>query len=53
MANSSHERDFIFCGLRKGGKLRNDKPIHQRAVNQIIEETVKLSGVEFMTHDAR
>ena len=53
MANSSDERDFIFCGLRKGDKLRDDKPIHQRAVNQIIEETVALSGVEFTTHDAR
>ena len=53
MAHSSDERDYIFCGLRKGGKLREDKLSHQRAVNQIIEETAKLSGIEFTTHDAR
>jgi integrase len=44
---------YIFCGLRKGNKLREDKPIHQRAVNQIIEQTAKLSGVDFTPHDAR
>lgn len=53
LANSSEVREYIFCGLRKGGKLRKDTPVHQRAVNQIVEETVKLSGVEFTTHDAR
>ncbi|MEL7435716.1 MAG: site-specific integrase [Chloroflexota bacterium] len=53
LANSSDKRDYIFCGLRKGGKLREDKPIHQRAVNQIIDETVKQSGIAFTTHDAR
>jgi integrase len=53
MAHSKQDREYIFCGLRKGGKLREHKPIHRRAVNQIIEETVKLSGIEFTTHDAR
>lgn len=53
LAKSSGEREYIFCGLRKGGKLRDDKPIHQRAVNQIIDETAKLSGIVFTTHDAR
>jgi integrase len=52
-ARSSHERQFIFCGLRKGGKLRDDKPIHQRAVNQIIDQTSQQCGIDFTTHDAR
>ena len=50
---SSQDRQYIFCGLRKGGKLRDDQPIHQRAVNQIIQETARLSGIDFTTHDAR
>ncbi|MEM9955459.1 MAG: site-specific integrase [Chloroflexota bacterium] len=52
-ANFSEEREYIFCGMRKGGKLRADKPIHQRAVNQVIDATVKQCGIEFTTHDAR
>ena len=52
MTHSSYEREYIFCGLRKGGKLLEDKSIHQRAVNQIIEETAKLSGIEFNTRCA-
>lgn len=53
IAHSSDERDYIFCGLRKGGKLREDTPINERAVNQVIEETAKSSGIDFSTHDAR
>lgn len=53
IAQSKQDREYIFCGLRKGGKLREDMPIHQRAVNQIIEQTAKLSGIDFTTHDAR
>ncbi|MEL7435492.1 MAG: tyrosine-type recombinase/integrase [Chloroflexota bacterium] len=53
LAHPPKERDYIFCGLRKGGKLRENKPIHQRAVNQIFEETVQQREIKFTTHDAR
>ena len=52
-ANSEKAREFIFCGLRKGGRLRNDKPLHVRAINQIVEQTTTISGVTFTPHDAR
>lgn len=52
-ANSDQPREFVFCGLRKGGRLRKDRPMHVRAVNQIVDQTAVMAGVEFTPHDAR
>lgn len=53
IASGNEPRVYVFCGMRKGNKLREDKPMHRRAVNQIVDQTTKLSGVEFTPHDAR
>ena len=46
-------REFIFCAVNKADKPGKDRPIHARAVNQIVEHTSTLSGIEFTPHDAR
>lgn len=46
-------REYVFCAVRKGDKLADDKPMGVRAVNQIIEKTSNATGIVFKTHDAR
>lgn len=46
-------RDYVFCAINKADKPGKDRPMHVRAINQIIERTTALSGIEFTPHDAR
>lgn len=53
-AQSAHgARHYVFCGVTRGEHLRADKPLHVRAINQIVEETSAHSGIAFTPHDAR
>lgn len=47
-------RTFVFCGFRKGDKLREDKPIQPNAIYKIIKPLEMMLGIEGLSpHDAR
>lgn len=46
-------RNFIFCAIRKGEHIGQDKPISGTDVYRIVKATESISGIEFKPHDAR
>jgi integrase len=46
-------REFVFWALAKGDKLGEDKPMSLRAINKLVDETEKRSGITFKPHDLR
>lgn len=47
-------RKFIFCGFRKGDKLREDKPMSTNAIWEVIKKVESIIGLEGLSpHDAR
>jgi len=44
------KREIVFCAVLKGNKLGDDKPMNERAINQIIEATGNRAGVKLTPH---
>lgn len=50
----THGRTFVFCGMRKGDKLNEDKPIGTNAIWKVVKETGEIIGIDNLApHDAR
>ena len=47
-------RTFVFCGIRKGDKFREDKPVATNAVWRVLKPVEAALGLEGLSpHDAR
>lgn len=46
-------RRFVFCGVRKGGKLRDDKPATAQTVYRVIKHVQDVTGLYLTPHTAR
>ncbi|MFW5692500.1 MAG: tyrosine-type recombinase/integrase [Chloroflexota bacterium] len=52
-AASKTDRQYVFCAITRWDTLRQDAPLHVRAVNQIVDQTAASAGETFTPHDAR
>ena len=50
---SAYKREFVFCPLRKGNRLGEDKPIAGTDVYRIVKATEAACGITFRPHDLR
>ena len=46
-------REYIFCAVKKGGRLGADKPIDGTDVYRVVKATEDLCSIEFKPHDLR
>ena len=47
-------RTFVFCGFRKGDKLREDKPMSTNAIWEVVKKLEMAIGLDGLSpHDAR
>lgn len=47
-------RKYVFCGFRKGDKLREDKPMSTNAIWEVVKKVEPVIGLEGLSpHDAR
>lgn len=46
-------REFVFCGVRKGGYFAADKPMGTNTAWRVVQATGHAIGVDFAPHDAR
>jgi integrase len=50
----SGDRQFVFCGFRKGDHLAKDEPMKDQAVYEVLQETGKALGIDYLSpHDMR
>jgi integrase len=50
----SGDRDFVFCGFRRGDHLAKDAPMKDQRVYEVLLETGKALGIDFLSpHDMR
>ena len=47
------DRAYVFCPVRKGDKLGDDKPIDGKDIYRVLQSTANAAGVEFHPHDLR
>jgi len=50
---AGNERQFVFCSMKKGCKVGDDKPTHSQTVYLVVKTTERQSGVTFSPHTVR